>query len=418
MPFQITADERTYLRGLARRQAEYAALPVMAERRQLWYDLNDGRAGARPPVVMETWTFNRDFLPASVFQCTSPDARNIEHQLLQNIRNHELINDDKVIPDTFDISWFTDIDEFGVKVGAEYVKDIEGVETGFHYVHPVTDLDRDFAALKPATCRVDRERTLEWKAFLEELLGDILRVQITTGVFGNAMLTHRLVALMGMEAFFLGMYDNPAGVHRYMAYLRDNALRVMRWAEAEGLLRVNNEHQQSFGSSYNFNHRLNATGDARLTDMWGSANSQESIGISPAQFHEFCAPYYQEACEPFGLLYFGCCEPAHPYWDDIRRLPRLKKISVNRWTDQRFIADAIHGTDIVFSRKPDPTLLGVNPALDEAAWTAHIRETLEATPGVFTEFIIRDVYTVHGNLGKARRAVELARGEVDRHYRA
>lgn len=416
MSFQVTAEERVYLRELARKQAGYAALPVMAERKQLWYDLNDGRPGARPPVIMETWTFNRDFLPASVFRCTSPDARGIEHQLLENIRNHELLNDDKVIPDTFDIYWFVDIDNFGLNIPVEYVKDSEGYDLGSRLTHPVTDLDRDFALLKPPTCRVDRERTLEWKAFLEDLLGDILHVQIMTNVFGNTMLTNQMVALMGMEMFFLAMYDNPDAVHRYMAHLRDNALSVMRWAETEELLRINNDHQQSFGSSYNFSHRLNATGPVRLNNMWGAANSQETIGISPAQFHEFCAPYYRDVCEPFGLLYFGCCEPAHPYWEDIRRLPHLKKISVNRWTDQRFIADALRGTDIVFSRKPDPTLIGVDPVLNEEVWTAHIRETLDATRGVFTEFIIRDVYSVHGNIGKARRAVELARREVDRHY--
>lgn len=414
MPFHVTADERAYLRGLAQKQAEYAALPVMERRRQQWYDLNDGRPGARPPVIIETWTFDRDFMPANVYRTTSPDARGIEHQLLVNIRNHELLDDDKVIPATFDIGWFVDIDEFGFKVESRHVTDANGYDVGYEFIHPIKDLDRDFAMLKPATCRVDRERTLEWKAFLEDLLGDILRVQITTGTYGHSMLTQRLIVLMGMEAFFLGMYDQPDIIHRYMAYLRDNALHVMRWAEAEGLLRVNNEHQQSFGSSYNWTHQLNATGTARLADMWGAANSQESIGIAPAQFHEFCAPYYRDVCEPFGRLYFGCCEPAHPYWDDIRQMPHLKKISVNRWTDQRFIGDALRGTDIVFSRKPDPNLLGVNPALDEDAWTAHIRETLEATRGVFTEIIIRDVYTVHGNLGKARRAVELARREVDR----
>ena len=80
------------------------------------------------------------------------------------------------------------------------------------------------------------------------------------------------------------------------------------------------------------------------------------------------------------------------------------------------MGEALQGTDIVYSRKPDPNLLGVDPQLDEEAWTAHIRTTLEATRGVFVEFIIRDVYTVHGNLDKARRAVALARAEIDRHY--
>jgi hypothetical protein len=412
--WQITPQERQYLRQLAAKQAEYAALPVMEERKRMWYALNDGCPGTRPPVIVETWTFNRDFLPEGIFHCTTPTGRGIEHRLLENLRNFELINDDKVVPDSYDIEWFTEINEFGVEVKVHHVKDEQGYETGYEFVHPIKDLDRDFGLLKPAVCRVDREKTLAWKAFMEELLGDLLPVRIRSGVYGHTMLTQRLIVLMGMEAFFLAMYDNPEGVHRLMAYLRDNALRVMRWAEQEGLLCANNRNHQSFGSSFNFNHRLEPPGPVRLSDMWGCSNSQETVGISPAQFHEFCASYYREVCEPLGLLYYGCCEPAHPFWEDIRRMPHLQKVSINRWTDQRFMGEAFRGTDMVFSRKPDPNFLGVDKTLREEAWAAHIRETLEATRGVLTEFIVRDVYTVHGDLGKVRRAVEIAREEIGR----
>lgn len=419
--YSLPDAERAYLRQLASQQAEYAALPVMAERRRMWYDLNDGKAGARPPVIIETWTFDRDFLPESIFRCATPFGRAIEVQLLRNIRNHELLDDDKVMPDTFDIGWCVEINELGVPLERETVPDAQGVDTGFRYLHPIKNLRDDLQLLKPAECRVDRERTMARKAALEELFGDLLPVAIRTGVFGATMLTQRVIELMGMEAFFTAMYDYPDEVHQLMAFLRDNALRMMRWAEAEGLLRLNNGNQQSFGSSYAFTTRLPATGyqgeAARLCDMWGCANSQETVGISPKMFHEFCFPYYRDVCEPMGLLYYGCCEPAHPFWRDISQLPHLKKVSISRWCNQQFMGEALRGTDIVFSRKPDPNLLGVAVDLDEDAWSAHIRETLDATRDVLVEFIIRDVYTVHGNLGKARRAIELARHEIARHGR-
>jgi hypothetical protein len=219
----------------------------------------------------------------------------------------------------------------------------------------------------------------------------------------------------------MATYDSPDAVHRLMGYLRDNALRMTRWAEGEGLLRLNNGNQDRFGSSYNFTTQLPAPGyeggPARLCDMWGSTNSQETVGLSPRMFHEFCFPYYRDVCEPFGLVYYGCCEPAHPFWEDIRQLPHLKKVSISRWCDQAYMGDALRGTEIVFSRKPDPNYLSVDVRLDEEAWAAHIRETLESTQGVFVEFIIRDVYTLHGNLDNARRAVEVARREIERHYR-
>jgi len=416
----IPDEERAYLRELARQQAEYAALPVMVERKQMWYALNDGQSGVRPPVIIETWTFDRDFMPESIFRCTSATGRAIERQLLRNIRNHELIDDDKVIPDTFDIGWRVDIDEYGLHIDREVVKDVDGVETGYRFLHPIKDLTRDLGLLKPAICSVDREATFAWQAFLDDLLGNVLPVVIRTGAFSSNMLTHRVVELMGMQAYLLALMDAPDAVHALMAFLRDNSLRMMAWAEAEGLLRVNNGNQDSFGSSYNFTTRLPAPGydggPARLADMWGNANSQETVGISPKMFHEFCFPYYRDVCEPVGLLYYGCCEPAHPFWDDIRKLPHLKKVSISRWCDERFMGDALRETDIVFSRKPDPNFLSVDVTLDEDVWAAHIRATLEATRDVFVEFIIRDVYTVHGNLNNARRAVEIARREINRYF--
>ncbi len=133
----------------------------------MWYDLNDGRPGARPPVVVETWTFDRDFMPESVFRCASEVGRSIERQLLRNTRNHELIDDDKVMPDTFEIGWFVDIDEIGVQIASESIEDRQGITTGYRFLHPIKNLKEDFGLLKPAVCRVDRERTLAWRAFLE-----------------------------------------------------------------------------------------------------------------------------------------------------------------------------------------------------------------------------------------------------------
>jgi predicted ATP-grasp superfamily ATP-dependent carboligase len=84
------------------------------------------------------------------------------------------------------------------------------------------------------------------------------------------------------------------------------------------------------------------------------------------------------------------------------------------------MADALSGTGIIFSRKPNPNLLGVDVVLNEEAWAAEIRNTLEITANknVMLEIIVRDVYSMHGNLGKATRAVEIARREIDKFYPA
>ena len=423
MTYSLPVDEIAYLRGLAKRQAEIAALPIMEQRRKMWTNMNDGVLGARPPFVIETATFDRDFMPASVYQCTSDYGRQLESIFLRNIRQHELLNDDHVCPDTIDMGWHISVDEFGVEIPIDYVQDSEGVRMGYHFNCPITDLSDGFDMIKPASFSVDKADTQAEKQFFEETFGDILAITPRCWVYGHNYLTQRLMRLMSMETFFTAMYDCPDTLHALMAMLRDNAIRMAHWAEAEGLLALNNGNQYTCGSCYNFTTLLPkreiTDGKVLLSDQWTGMDSQETVGVSPELFHEFCYPYYRDIAAMYGLVYWGCCEPADPIWEtSLSKLPNLKAVSISRWADQRYMAEALAGTGIVFSRKPDPNLLGVDRVLNEEAWAAEIRNTLNLTAGkhVQLEFAVRDVYTMHGNLDKARRAVDIARQEIDRLY--
>lgn len=423
MSYSIPETDRTRIRELASEQARIAALPIMAARKKMWTDINDGVPGTRAPFVIETWTFDRDFMPPTIYQCESDYGRRIEARLLRAIRHHEILGDDHVCPDTFDMGWHTWCDEFGIKIETERVPDQEGISTGYHFDCPITDLNDGFDMVKPSRFGVDKGGTMEEKAFLEDLLGDLLPVKIATGTFGNNNLTQRLMRLMSMETFFMAMYDCPDTLTELLALLRDNAKRMAKWAEAEGLLRVNNGNQCTCGSCFNFTTRLPRTpvepGHVKLSDMWSAMDSQETVGVSPELFHELIFPHYAELAEMYGRVYWGCCEPVDPIWEtSISKLPNLGAVSISRWANQDFMADALDGTGIVFSRKPNPNLLGITRELDEEAWQSEIRETVETVSkrDVPLELVVRDVYSLQGNLEKARQATELARGEIDRRY--
>ncbi len=423
MSYTLPDNELKYLRGLARRQAEIAALPVMAQRRRMWTAMNDARPGARPPFVIETWTFDRDFMPASIFRCQSEYGRRLEGGLLRNIRHHEILDDDHVCPDTLDMYWHVWCNEFGIEIPTTYAKDAEGVVTGYHFDCPIKDLNDGFDMVRPATFGLNRETTMEEKKFLEENFGDILPVVMRSGTYGNNSLTQRLIRLMSMETFFLAMYDCPDKLHALMAMLRDNVVRMARWAEKEGLLEINNGNQCTCGTCFNYTTLLPkapvASGHVKLSDMWGVMDSQETVGVSPELFHEFCFPYYRDLAAMYGLVYWGCCEPADPIWEtSLSKLPNLKAVSISRWANHSFMAGVLAGKGIVFSSKPNPNLLGVDVRLNEDAWAKEIRGTLELTAGrnIPLEFVVRDVYSMHGNLEKPRRAVEIARREIDRFF--
>jgi len=421
--YRLADKDREYLRGLVRRQSEIATLPIMERRRRMWTDMNDGKPGTRPPFAIETWTLDRDFMPASIFKCESEYGRSLENNFLRNIRHHEILNDDHVCPDTIDISWHVWFNEFGIDIPVTYAKDAEGVVTGYHFECPIKDLRDGFDMIKPAEFGVDRESTLTEKQFLEETFGDIMPVVLRSAWPGNNYLTQRIMRLMSMETFFMAMYDAPDKLHALMAMLRDNAARMARWVEKEGLLALNNGNEWTCGTCFNFTTLLPKSpvipGKVKLSDMWTGMDSQETVGVSPDLFHEFCFPYYRDLAAMYGLVYWGCCEPADPIWEtSLSKLPNLKAVSISRWANQEYMAEALAGKGIVFSRKPNPNLLGVDVQLNEDAWAREIRETLEVTAGknIPLEFVVRDVYSAHGNLGKLRRATEIAGREIDRFY--
>jgi hypothetical protein len=302
------------------------------------------------------------------------------------------------------------------------VKDRQGVYTGYRFAHPVKDLAAGGALdfIQPCQYAVDREGTRAELDFARELLGESLEIRVGCGGFGFGNLSFQALRLMGTEVMFQSLRDCPDQFHRLMRMAVDESLARARWAEAEGLLTLNNGHHCTCGTCYNYTTRLpgagHVPGRVRLRDLWMGMDAQETVGLSPAQFREFFYPYYAELAREHGLVYFGCCEPLDTVWDSLGGLPGLRAASVSRWADEARMAKLLAGTGIVYSRKPDPNLLGVDVRLDEKAWRREIARTLAVTApaGVPAELVIRDVYTLHGDLGKARRAVALAREEVDR----
>lgn len=416
-PTVITPNERHYLRELAKRQLDYANNPVMAERTTLWYRHN-ALQGERPLIVMEMDTFERDMLPAPV--CTSPAAVEIERTLMRHIVNYEEIGDDKVVPPTYTVYWRIDIDEFGVDIPTEHGVDASGGTVGYHWQHPIKTLKADLGLLKPATFSVDRAATLAWQAFVADVLGDILPVQIKNNSLAwHATPCAKIVRLMGLEAMMLSMLDEPDEMHALFAYLRDNILAFAKWQEREGLLTLNNGNDYAGAGSYGFTNELPTeqyyrTGQVTTADLWLNINSQETVSISPRMYGRFVLPYYCEIAAPFGLTYYGCCEPVHAIWQDyVSKLPHLRKVSISAWCNEEFMGEALKGSGVIYSRKPSPNFVGVGTEFDAEAFAEHIRKTLRAARGCSAEIIFRDIYTLNGDRTKPGRAVQITRALID-----
>ena len=423
----INADDISILRDLFKRQREIAQDPVMDERKQLWTRLA-ALDSARPMILAETGGVLDELIPLSTLRCKAEWARRMERGLRELIFRYKHVRDDFVILPWIQYGWFVDIGDFGVKV--ELVRgDNDGKMGSYHWDPPIKDLDADFDKLHFRELSVDRERTAAWGAFLAEHFGDILPVRLRAGYWWTTGMTWTAINLIGLEPLMMAMYDNPRGLHRLMAFLRDERIHFLEWFEHEGLLTLNNENDYVGSGSQGWTTELPsvaadhrpATGDSNkeaavsrrpspvvhLKDLWGLSESQETVGISPKMFEEFVFPYQLPVISRFGLSYYGCCEPIHNRWHIVKRIPNLRRVSISPWCDQEQMASAL-GRDYIFCRKPNPVLISTG-RFDEEAIREDLRTTLRLVGRNPLELVMKDVHTLNDRPARLGRWVTLAR---------
>jgi len=406
----ISQKEREILRSLAAHQMELATAPVMQARVKDWQALNNFKM-RRPMVYLEMGTFQEEVIPKRM-QCESDEARNIEWQILGNTLQSELFDDDFVVPDHFPVHWAVGLNLFGQESKRTHAADESGKQTlGHQFVHSINDLEEDWEKLGHSTWSVDREGTLAYVALLEDILGDILPVEMTGSALYSVP-TQKIVHIMGMEAMFMNMMDYPELFLKMMQRAADETKAYFRFLEEEKLLFPTNFREHLGQGSYCFTEELPGAipeGGLKAKDVWGFMDSQETVGLSPDLYGELVFPAYKEISSQYGLLSYGCCEPVNSIWQYLSQLENLRKVSISPWCDQRFMGEALKGRRTIFHRKPSPNYLGVDVALDENAFRAHIMETVNSAKDCTLEFTQRDVYTIHNNEQKARRYVEIIR---------
>lgn len=417
--FSYLPEERDYLRSLARKQAEYAAEPIMLKRKKIWYNHNSLN-GERPLIVMEMDSFEHEMFPR--FRCTSPLAIETEKSLLRHIINYEMIGDDKVVPDYYSMDWEITIDEFGLDLNREYAENYEGESLGYRDEHPIKTIQNDISKLKPAVFQVDRNYTRKKLEILQDMIGDILPIQVENQhLRWHFTPSEKVVRLMGLQQMMYSLFDEPDQMHKLYSFINENILAFAKWMENEGLLTLNNANHFIGSGSYGFTNELpqdnKQNQKIERKDLWGNLNSQETVGISAKMYREFIFPYYYELAEQFGLVYYGCCEPVHSIWNCcISQLPNLRKVSISAWSDEKFMGEALSNSSVIYSRKPSPNFIGVGKILDSEAFSQHILKTLQAAKDCHLEFIFRDIYTLSGDLSKPGKAVNIVRQLIDENW--
>ncbi|MFO7612915.1 MAG: hypothetical protein R6W99_10655 [Clostridia bacterium] len=415
--YSILKEEKTYLRELARKQLDISKLPIMEERKKNWYD-NNGLRGEKPMVVVETGPFREELFPERF--CVSEAAVAVEKELLSNISSHEMVDDDKVVPDFFPVGMRINMRELDFDRVIHRASDSRGRNLGYSSEHPIKDLARDFGALKKSVYDYDAEGTKSHFEFMQDLFGDILKIElVNNSLLWFMSFTARAVNMMGLETLMYSIIDYPDETRKLFDFILEDSFEYMNWQEQNGLLTLDNGNVRAGAGSYGFTDELPSedykkSGRLATRDIWGNMNSQESVGLSPAMYEEFVFPIFRKAAERFGLVYYGCCEPVHEIWEPcVSKLKNLRKVSISAWCNEEIMGEALRRGNVIYSRKPSPNFLGVG-SFDEEAFRKHIERTLMAGKGCRMEIIFRDVYTLTDDFRKAGKAVKIVRELIDR----
>lgn len=411
MMIKATEKEKNLLRKLAYKIRQIAESESNKEKMRLWYKHNELNP-ERPMILASPEGAWCELLPDDTLCCENEILRSWEQTMKMKIYTYEVIKDDQVVDPWFDINWQVNGGNFGI----ESKKTIGANRGSYVWDSPIKDINKDFHKLKFRKPSVNREYTDELKTLAENIFGDILPTRMRGTFWWTLGLTCNVIDLIGLEKLMLYMYDEPEGLHRLMAWMRDENLNYINWFENEGLLTYNNESDFIGSGGVGYISDLPqrdklANTSAQLKDLWGFSESQETVGISPDMFKEFVLPYQIPLLEKFGLNSYGCCEGLEKRIDYILKAPRMRRISVSPWANQEIMAEKL-GKNYIFSRKPNPSTICLSFNEDEIR--NDLRRTYQIASNSILEVIMKDTHTVQNEPWKISRWVEIAREELNK----
>jgi hypothetical protein len=284
----------------------------------------------------------------------------------------------------------------------------------YHWESPIKTMD-DLHKLHFPTVLVDKLATDHILELANETFGDLLTVRLHTNWWWTLGMTMRVAFLRGLAQMMYDMVDNPGLLHGIMAFMRDGTLALLDALERDGLLSLNSDGTYVGSGGLGWSRALPAAdfaGKVRTIDMWGFAESQETVGVSPRMFAEFVFPYQLPILERFGLNCYGCCEPLDARWHIVEKTPRLRRVSVSAWANVEKMAEKL-GDRYIFSWKPSPADLAM-PTIDEDRLREGLRRTFQLTRNCRVEVIMKDNHTIGNNPQNVIRWCQIAREEAER----
>lgn len=409
----ISEKDREILRKIAHRKAELANNSFNDELMKKWKALGECKR-ENPTVRLLFYNFRKEIINPQM-QCEGEVARALENELLGSIAGRELFADDTPLQAVFDIANPVYCNPYGLEAKRQNSSDERS--NGYHIEAVIEDLEEEIDKLRGGSFGAYEGGASEKIELATDLFGDILPVRRTMGSLGGTM-TAKLVNYMGMEQYYVSMYDCPEKVHEAMEMATRIYEQFYDFLEEKKLLLpcidTSNVAQESFA----FNNILPTENVTKTNQCWGFLESQETTAVSAEMFGEFVFPYQDRLAKRYGLLSYGCCERVDAIWEDyLSKWKNLRKLSVSPFNNEKRVGDYLRGTNVVYYSKPRAEYLTMRNGIDEVALREYFKNLAINASGCLFEVAQREVGTIYGDVERGRRYVQIAKEEIEKHWK-
>ncbi|MFP4029484.1 MAG: hypothetical protein ACLFWL_16995 [Candidatus Brocadiia bacterium] len=408
----ISRNDRRILRELAKRVAEIGHDPVQNEKAELWRRHNDLEA-VRPMILTLPQGSWRELLPESELQ-TSEDCplRGLERDLRERIYYRQNIDDDTVIEPRIACPLVIRNTGWGIETRCRQSEDPTGADRFESVIEDAGDLDK----IQKPEISVDRQTSRRRYEQYEDLFGDILDVEME-GRTGIKLAPMDVFARWrGHGRVLMDVVDNPDLVHRGLEKIVDGFVGMITQLEQQDALSLNNRNHNPAQGGTGYTSELpqdDFDGEhVRLCDMWGFSAAQIFADVSPRMHEEFTLHHEKRFLSQCGLNSYGCCEPLHDKLDMVKKIPRIRRVSISPWADIEQSAAELQDK-YIYSWKPNPSIIA-GEGWDPDHAREYVRDFLRQTEGCVVEIIMKDTHTCRNEPKRIREWTDIVREEVDR----
>lgn len=368
----------------------------------------------RPVVLIEEIPFHElNFDGSLTLLCRDPDLCSAEDWFRRQLFKWKYFPADMILPPYFPVQKVMHSTGIGIEVKEHTVAtEAENHIISHEYFDQLAEPE-DLAKLTPPVISYDREETMRRYEKLANVFGDILSVRV---VGHNSYITmwDEIARYRGVTPLLMDLIERPEHSHAIVSKLAEFEKSKAAQMEALGLFEIQPLEIHCTSALTSDLPGEYDGGIVKRSQVWGRGMAQIFGSVSKDMHEEFDINYMKEIMEPFGLVYYGCCEPLDKKVDIVEKIPHLRKISITPWADVDNAAEVI-GNRYVIANKPNPALVAT-ATLDEDAVRQTIKRTLDACKrnGCSADIVLKDISTVSHNVENLIRfeqiAMELVRG--------